>query len=160
MKFTSLSLCLFSTTTLAGTACNSLTSSQTEKPNILVIVLDDAGYNDFGFMGSKDIQTPNIDNLAKNGVIFRDAHVSATVSGPSRAGILTGRYQQRSGYECNLGDTLGLGLQESTIGDIFLENVTLINADSSFSTGLYPEAVLISINQRKMINQAVHTIYS
>lgn len=112
MKFTSLSLCLFSTTTLAGTACNSLTSSQTEKPNILVIVLDDAGYNDFGFMGSKDIQTPNIDNLAKNGVIFRDAHVSATVSGPSRAGILTGRYQQRSGYECNLGDTLGLGLQE------------------------------------------------
>lgn len=122
MKFTSLSLCLFSTTTLAGTACNSLTSSQTEKPNILVIVLDDAGYNDFGFMGSKDIQTPNIDNLAKNGVIFRDAHVSATVSGPSRAGILTGRYQQRSGYECNLGDTLGLGLQESTIGDIFLEN--------------------------------------
>ena len=105
--------------TLAGTACNSLTSSQTEKPNILVIVLDDAGYNDFGFMGSKDIQTPNIDNLAKNGVIFRDAHVSATVSGPSRAGILTGRYQQRSGYECNLGDTLGLGLQESDHQEIY-----------------------------------------
>ena len=41
-----------------------------------------------------------------------------------------------------------------------LPNITLINADSSFSTGLYPEAVLISINQRKMINQAVHTIYS
>ncbi len=51
MKFTSLSLCLFSTTTLAGTACNSLTSSQTEKPNILVIVLDDAGYNDFRIHG-------------------------------------------------------------------------------------------------------------
>lgn len=118
MKFALPSLLLLNTVTLS---CNNV-SPKAEKPNVLVIVLDDAGYNDFGFMGSKDLLTPNIDNLAKNGVVFRDAHVSATVSGPSRAGILTGRYQQRCGYECNLGDTLGLGLQESTIGDIFREN--------------------------------------
>lgn len=93
-----------------------------EKPNVLVILLDDAGYNDFGFMGSKDLKTPNIDALANDGVIFTDAHVSSSVSGPSRAGILSGRYQQRCGYECNLGDTLGLGLNEITIADVFREN--------------------------------------
>ena len=73
-------------------------------------------------MGSKDLKTPNIDALANDGVIFTDAHVSASVSGPSRAGILSGRYQQRCGYECNLGDTLGLGLNEITIADVFREN--------------------------------------
>ena len=93
-----------------------------DRPNIMLIVLDDAGYNDFGFMGCKDLLTPNIDSLAKHGVIFTDAHVSATVSGPSRCGILTGRYQQRNGYECNLSDTLGMGLSEDTIADIFLRN--------------------------------------
>ncbi|MEG1635542.1 MAG: sulfatase-like hydrolase/transferase [Rikenellaceae bacterium] len=92
------------------------------KPNILIILIDDAGYNDFGFMGSKDLQTPNIDALSKHGTIFTDAHVSATVSGPSRAGILTGRYQQRFGYECNPTDTLWLSQNEKTIGDIFSEN--------------------------------------
>ena len=93
-----------------------------EKPNVLIILLDDAGYNDFGFMGSKDLKTPNIDALANDGVVFTDAHVSASVSGPSRAGILSGRYQQRCGYECNLGDTLGLGLNEITIANVFRDN--------------------------------------
>ena len=93
-----------------------------KRPNILIILLDDAGYNDFGFMGSKDLQTPNIDKLANSGTVFGDGHVSASVSGPSRAGILTGRYQQRNGYECNLGAILGLGLQEETFADIFKKN--------------------------------------
>lgn len=72
-----------------------------ERPNILVILVDDAGYADFGFMGCKDLETPNIDRLAAQGVIFSDAHVSSSVCGPSRAGLLTGRYQQRFGFECN-----------------------------------------------------------
>lgn len=102
--------------------CSMGCRSEQEKPaNILLIVVDDAGYNDFGFKGSTDLETPNIDKLAATGVIFSDAHVSASVSGPSRAGLLCGRYQQRSGYECNLEDTLGLGLAETTIGDIFSE---------------------------------------
>ena len=109
------------TITIAVTGCNNSENTE-KKPNVLVIILDDAGYNDFGFMGSKDIKTPHIDQLASNGIIFTDAHVSATVSGPSRAGLLSGRYQQRSGYECNLADTLGLGLHEETIGDIFNKN--------------------------------------
>jgi len=97
-------------------------SDQSVPPNVLVIVLDDAGYNDFGFMGCQDIPTPNIDQLASSGMVFSDGHVSASVSGPSRAGILTGRYQQRNGYECNLEEILGLGLEEETMADIFKKN--------------------------------------
>lgn len=64
----------------------SAVESKTDKnPNILVILIDDAGYNDFGFMGSKEMQTPNIDALTSEGVVFTDAHVAATVSSPSRA---------------------------------------------------------------------------
>ena len=89
------------------------------RPNVLIILLDDAGYNDFGFMGSKDIRSPHIDHLCAQGIQLTNAYVSASVSGPSRAGILSGRYQQRFGYECNLGDTLGLDLNVQTIGDVF-----------------------------------------
>lgn len=74
------------------------------KPNIIVILIDDAGYADFGFMGNKDLLTPNLDKLAARAVRFTDAHVTASVCSPSRAGLLTGKYQQRFGYECNEGD--------------------------------------------------------
>lgn len=107
--------------------------------NVLVILLDDAGYNDFGFNGSKDLLTPNIDRLAAEGVIFTDAHVSASVSGPSRAGILSGRYNQRCGYECNLGDTLGLGLNEETIADVFLRNGYNTSCFGKWHQGNAPE---------------------
>lgn len=75
-----------------------------KKANIIVVLLDDAGYADFGFMGCKDLQTPNIDALANQSFVFTDAHVSASVCGPSRAGLLAGVHQQRFGYECNEGD--------------------------------------------------------
>lgn len=74
------------------------------RPNIIVILIDDAGYADFGFMGNKDLHTPNLDKLAARAVRFTDAHVTASVCSPSRAGLLTGRYQQRFGYECNEGE--------------------------------------------------------
>jgi arylsulfatase A-like enzyme len=106
---------------LFSTACSVATPKE-NKPNVLLIILDDAGYNDFGFMGSKDLSTPNIDRLAESGTVFTQGYVSASVSGPSRAGLLTGRYQQRNGYECNLEDTLGLGLEEETFADIFKNN--------------------------------------
>jgi len=91
-------------------------SIQVEKPNVIVILADDAGYADFGFMGSSDLETPNIDKLAQDGVIFTDAHVSATVCSPSRAGLLTGRYQQRFGHECNIPPhDLGMDTTETSI---------------------------------------------
>ena len=87
------------------------------KPNIIVILIDDAGYADFGFMGSKDLKTPEIDKLASSGVVFTDAHTSSTVCSPSRAGLITGRYQQRFGFECNgTGDSLGIDTSEITLG--------------------------------------------
>ncbi len=85
-----------------STAFNKVTI--TSKPNIIIILIDDAGYADFGFMGSKDLQTPNLDLLSASSVVFTDAHVTASVCSPSRAGLLTGKYQQRFGYECNEGD--------------------------------------------------------
>lgn len=96
-------------------------ANDTEQPNILFILADDAGYHDFGFHGSKVMQTPNLDKLANQGILFTQAYVSAAVCGPSRAGILTGQYQQKFGYEENnvpgymshsgtLGDEMGLPL--------------------------------------------------
>ena len=84
---------------------------EAQRPNILILLADDAGYADFGFMGATDIQTPNIDRLAAEGCIFTDAHVAAPVSSPSRSMMLTGRYGQRYGYECNL-DKPGDGLPD------------------------------------------------
>ena len=84
---------------LGTTACSNKKSNP--KPNILIIVADDAGYADFGFMGSKDMETPHLDELAEQGTLFTDAHVAATVSSPSRAMMISGRYGQRFGYECN-----------------------------------------------------------
>ncbi|MDO7172385.1 sulfatase-like hydrolase/transferase [Mariniflexile sp. AS56] len=98
-----------------------------KQPNIIVILIDDAGYADFGFMGSKDLETPNIDKLAKSGVILTDAHVSATVCAPSRAGLITGKYQQRFGFEANntgYGDSGDIGLSDDvvTMADVFKAN--------------------------------------
>ncbi|MEN8248649.1 MAG: sulfatase-like hydrolase/transferase [Bacteroidota bacterium] len=98
--------------------CNSAEKNGSDKPNIIVLLIDDAGYADFGFNGSMDLKTPNIDKLADNGVIFTDGHVTASVCGPSRAGLITGRYQQRFGFECNpSSDFTGLDLNEKTIAE-------------------------------------------
>lgn len=72
-----------------------------KKPNIIIIMADDLGYNDVGFNGCKDIPTPNIDRIANNGVKFSNGYTSYSVCGPSRAGLMTGRYQQRFGFERN-----------------------------------------------------------
>ncbi len=76
-------------------------AAETKKPNILFIVGDDMGYADVGFNGCKDIPTPNLDSLAKSGVQFKNGYVSAPYCSPSRAGLLTGRYQQKFGHEFN-----------------------------------------------------------
>lgn len=73
-----------------------------ERPNIVVILADDLGYNDVGFTGSKEIYTPNIDKLAENGINFTNGYVTHPYCGPSRAGLITGRYQARFGMENNV----------------------------------------------------------
>ncbi len=100
-----------------------------QKTNIVFLFSDDAGYYDFSFQGNKTFKTPNLDELANEGVLFRQAYVTASVCGPSRAGLLTGVYQQRFGYEENnvpgymsnssklMGDEMGLPLHLNTIAD-------------------------------------------
>ena len=92
-------------------------------PNLVLIVADDQGYNDAGFNGSPDIRTPNLDRLAESGVTFSNGYVSASVCGPSRAGLLTGRYQGRFGFRSNpsvspFDPTAGLPLTERTIAQV------------------------------------------
>lgn len=106
----------------AKTQSNIIEEGTTSKPNIIVIVADDAGYADFGFMGSGDLETPELDKLAQNGVIFTDAHVSATVCAPSRAGLITGKYQQRFGFEANGTGDIGLADNVLTIADVLKTN--------------------------------------
>src|SRR5262245_57505581 len=72
---------------------------QPPRPNIVLIVSDDLGYADIGVYGGREIPTPNIDRIARGGVYFTDAYVSSPYCSPSRAGLLTGRYPQRFGYE-------------------------------------------------------------
>lgn len=73
-----------------------------KKPNLIFILIDDAGYDDFGFTGCTDWKTPHIDSIAHKGATFSDGYVTASVCGPSRAGLITGRYQQSFGHEENI----------------------------------------------------------
>jgi arylsulfatase A-like enzyme len=92
------------------------------KPNIIVIVADDLGFGDLSIHGSPDLKTPNIDALANSGVRCASGYVSCPVCAPTRAGIMTGRYQQRFGLEFNPapGSTAGepgLPLTEITLAE-------------------------------------------
>jgi arylsulfatase A-like enzyme len=91
------------------------------KPNIVIILADDLGHADLGFQGCRDIPTPHIDSLARGGVRCGNGYVSGPYCSPTRAGLLTGRYQQRFGHEFNPGPAngarFGLPLTETTLAD-------------------------------------------
>lgn len=70
-----------------------------KKPNVIIIVADDLGLSEVSGYGAKHIETPNIDAIGKNGVVFQQAYVTSPICAPSRASIMTGRYQQRFGFE-------------------------------------------------------------
>lgn len=91
------------------------------RPNVVLIVTDDGGWADFGFNGCKDYSTPNMDRIANDGVKFTAGYVTGPVCSPSRAGLLTGRYQSRFGHEYNItsGKTQGLPLGEKLVSDRF-----------------------------------------
>ena len=99
--------------------------AQRGRPNVLLIVADDLGYADLGLYGSKDIPTPNIDGIANAGVRFTNAYVSGPYCSPTRAGLMTGKYPQRFGYEFQPEGALsldgttefGLPVNEATMAD-------------------------------------------
>ncbi len=94
------------------------TASAANRPNILFIVGDDFGYADVGFHGCQDIPTPHLDALAASGVRFTSGYVSGPYCSPTRAGLMTGRYQTRFGHEFNpAGGNQGLPLTETTLAD-------------------------------------------
>lgn len=74
-------------------------------PNIVFILMDDMGYADLGCQGAKDIRTPNIDRLAAEGVRFANFYSNAPVCTPTRCAFITGRWQQRAGFEFAMGYT-------------------------------------------------------
>ena len=73
------------------------------KPNIVIILADDLGYADLGCQGCQDIPTPHIDSIAAGGVRFTDGYATHPVCSPSRAGLMSGMYQHRFGFEHNSG---------------------------------------------------------
>ena len=99
------------------------------RPNIIVILADDLGYADISTYPGGRFPTPHIDALAKRGVLFTDGYATAPVCAPSRAGLLTGRYQERFGFEYNNGPArrdlrqgLGLSTGEITIAQLLKQS--------------------------------------
>ncbi len=95
MKRITLTLILF-------TACAALTAQpKAKRPNIVIILSDDHAYQTISAYGSKFMQTPNIDRIAKEGVLFNKAYVTNSICGPSRAVLLTGKYSHKNGFKDN-----------------------------------------------------------
>jgi len=121
--------------------CIQLGCKAQEKPNIVLLFADDAGYADFGFQGSTVMKTPNLDKLANQGMRFTQAYVTHPTCGPSRAGLITGKSQYRFGYEENNvptfmsevsaadGDEMGLPVEEVTMADYLKKQ--------GYATGFY-----------------------
>ncbi len=101
---------------------STIKAQEIKKPNIIIILTDDQGYGDVSFNGNKQLLTPNIDRIANDGVVFKNGYVSYAVCGPSRAGLITGRYQDQFGFSRNplfapKDVTIGLPLSEETLAE-------------------------------------------
>ena len=100
-----------------------LAQNSAPRPNVILIVADDLGYGELGCQGNPDVPTPHIDSLATNGVRFTNGYVTAPFCCPSRAGLMSGRYQTRFGHELNvvgkrnLDPEVGLPLSETTMAE-------------------------------------------
>ncbi|MEP0843247.1 MAG: sulfatase, partial [Phycisphaerae bacterium] len=105
----------------SASAAGAAEPATADRPNIVLLFSDDNGYADVGYQGCKDIPTPHIDSLAKGGVRFSNGYVSCPVCSPTRAGLMTGRYQQRFGHEFNPGGqgppNFGLPVDQITLAD-------------------------------------------
>jgi arylsulfatase A-like enzyme len=119
LNYPKLSLVL-SALALAVTCTSTAFSAEGKRPNLIVILADDLGYADVGFHGCKDIPTPSLDRLSASGTVCSSGYVTYATCAPSRAGLLTGRYPQRFGFERNTAyqpsnPTTGLAAQETTL---------------------------------------------
>lgn len=101
-----------------------------KRPNIVFILADDLGYADVGFNGAVDIVTPNLDKLVANGTMFTSAYVAHSFCGPSRAGLLTGRYPHSIGSQFNLKQDSKKGIDTN---EVFFSKVL---QDANYKTAL------------------------
>ncbi len=113
---------------LVAAGCASIVETDTDgrvsgKPNVVILFADDLGYGELGCQGNPEIPTPHIDSIARNGVRFTNGYVTAALCSPSRAGMLSGRYQARFGYHTNVmphvpgGSHHGINASETLIGE-------------------------------------------
>lgn len=109
-------------------------------PNIVVIVSDDHGYADVScYDHPPEVRTPNIDRIAARGVRFAQGYASAYVCAPTRAGLLTGRYQQRYGFYTASDSRVGLPLSEITLADLLKKRGYATGAFGKWHLGIEPE---------------------
>ncbi|ALJ04177.1 hypothetical protein APS56_03005 [Pseudalgibacter alginicilyticus] len=110
---------------LFSKAITSCYAQKVEKPNIIIIVADDLGYGDLSCYGSTLINTPHLDQMAAEGIKFTDFHSNGSVCSPTRAALLTGKYQQRVGIDgvvtAKQHRDKGLATSEKTFADAFKE---------------------------------------
>ncbi len=126
---------LGSTTILFAQKNNNL-----KKPNIVLIVSDDQGNADAGYQRSPaTVSTPSIDKLAADGIIFTNGYASGYVCAPTRAGLLTGRYQQRFGFYRAPDSRIGLPLTEITLAQVLKEDGYVTGAFGKWHLGLTEE---------------------
>jgi len=126
-------------------AASEIIQLRASKPNVIIIYADDMGYGDLGSYGCKDIPTPNIDQLAAEGVRFTDGYVSAPQCAPSRVGLLSGKYQNRLGFEYNVPkddpkySQLGFPRDEETVGDLMKAQGYTTGVIGKWHMGLSPD---------------------
>jgi arylsulfatase A-like enzyme len=91
-------------------------------PNIIIIMADDLGKHEISAYGGKHVHTKNIDRIAANGVLFEEGYISSPICAPSRAGMMTGRYQQRFGFEINIHERYPRNRFEYWVAKSFVSN--------------------------------------
>ena len=128
---------LIATVVIAGLSAAALFAqpapARQDRPNVVLIITDDVGYGDIGSYGAPDIKTPHIDSLAKTGTRLTDFYANASICTPTRAGLISGRYQQRYALERPLGTVRvdgALGLPSAG------HSLPHLLADNGYATGL------------------------
>ena len=108
-------------TQIAHAAKKAKPNTDPNRPNVIIILADDLGYGDLGCYGAKNVETPNVDRLAKQGIRFTDTHAIAATSTPSRYSILTGEYAwRRPGTDVAAGNAgMIIRPEDYTMADMF-----------------------------------------